>query len=70
MDIQIWISIPMILVGVCVLLNLPLGVNPAWSLTYQIVWGINNDNNFAPMSYCWTFIVGPLVGGLFSGIFF
>lgn len=51
------------------LFNLPLGINPAWSLTYQLVWGIYRDD-FSPMTYCWTFIAGPVLGAFIAGLFF
>lgn len=43
LEIQIWLSTPLILVTVCEMTRLPLGCNPAWSLAYQLVWGIHKE---------------------------
>ena len=69
MEIQIWISSPLLLITVCEMTRLPLGCNPAWGLAYQLVWGINNSN-YNPMNYLWSIIVGPIIGGIIAGLFF
>ena len=69
MEIQVWFTIPLILVTVCEMIKLPLATNPAWGLSFNVVYGIHYQN-FVFMQNSWSIFVGPIVGSILAAFFF